>query len=112
MRGGLPHGEPTGEPTGERSASPRTEAIPGQLYSGRARQSISTSARGSSSKRSLLILMHMCSGQAARTTEIMSIRHQNTSNGGIRNVFIDRGMVLFVTAYHKGYEFSEHTKIV
>ena len=56
--------------------------------------------------------MHMYLGQAARTTKIMSIRHQNTSNGGIRNVFIDRGMVLFVTAYHKGYEFSKHTKIV
>jgi hypothetical protein len=61
----------------------------------------------------ILVLMHMCSGQAARATEIMSIRHRNMSNGGIRrNVFIDRGLVLFVTAYHKGYELSEHTKII
>jgi hypothetical protein len=27
-------------------------------------------------------------------------------------VFIDRGLVLFVTAYHKGYEFTERTKII
>ena len=58
------------------------------------------------------MLMHLAGGQAARAPEIISIRHRNTANGGIRNVFIDRGMVLFVTAYHKGYEYSEQTKII
>ena len=55
----------------------------------------------------LLILMHITGGQAARAPEIISIRHRNTANGGVRNIFIDAGLVLFVTAYHKGYEYSE-----
>lgn len=37
----------------------------------------------------LLILMHLTGGQAARASEIISIRHRNTTNGGVRNVFID-----------------------
>ena len=60
----------------------------------------------------LLMLMHLAGGQAARAPEIISIQHRNTANGGIRNVFIDGGMVLYVTAYHKGYEYSEQTKII
>jgi superfamily II DNA helicase RecQ len=60
----------------------------------------------------LLVLMHFCGGQAARAPEIIGIRHRNTTNGGVRNVFIDDGLVMFVTAYHKGYEFSEQTKLI
>jgi hypothetical protein len=60
----------------------------------------------------LLILMHLTGGQAARAPEIISIRHRNTANGGIRNIFIDGGLVLFVTAYHKGYEYSEKAKLI
>lgn len=60
----------------------------------------------------LLILVHLTGGQAARAPEIISIRHRNTANGGIRNIFLDGGLVLFVTAYHKGYEYSEKTKLI
>jgi superfamily II DNA helicase RecQ len=60
----------------------------------------------------LLVLMHLTGGQAARAPEIISIRHQNSSNGGVRNIFIDDGLVLFVTAYHKGYEYSEKAKLI
>jgi superfamily II DNA helicase RecQ len=60
----------------------------------------------------LLALKHFGGGQAARAWEIIGIRHRNTSNGGVRNVFIDDRLVMFVTAYHKGYEFSEKTKLI
>jgi hypothetical protein len=33
-------------------------------------------------------------------------------NGGVWNVFIDRGLVLFVIAYYKGYEFIKWIKII
>ena len=59
-----------------------------------------------------MALKHVVGGQAARAWEIIGIRHRNTSNGGVRNVFIDDGLVMFVTAYHKGYEFSEKTKLI
>ena len=60
----------------------------------------------------LLILMHCTGGQAARATEIIGIRHQNTRNGGVRNIFVEDGLVVFVTSYHKGYEFSEKIKVI
>src|SRR6187402_3553284 len=60
----------------------------------------------------LLVLKHFSGGQAARAWEIIGIRHRNTSNGGVRNIFIDDGLVMFVTAYHKGYEFSEKVKLI
>lgn len=60
----------------------------------------------------LLILTHLVGGQAARAPEIIGIRHRNTTNGGVRNIFVDQGLVMFVTAYHKGYEFSERTKLI
>jgi hypothetical protein len=60
----------------------------------------------------LLILMHYIRGQSARATEIMGIRYQNTCNGGVRNIFIEDGLVCFVTSYYKRYESSEKLKVI
>jgi superfamily II DNA helicase RecQ len=60
----------------------------------------------------LLVLMHMTGGQPARGPEILSIRTRNTAAGKLRNVFIEDGLVVFVTLYHKGYEMSAQEKIV
>ena len=60
----------------------------------------------------LLILMHITGGQPARGTEILSLRHRNTMQGGHRNVFIEDGTVVFVTKYHKGYQMSGDVKII
>jgi hypothetical protein len=59
-----------------------------------------------------LILMHLVGGAPARAPEIISIRHRNMKNGGVRNIFMDGGMISFVTAYHKGYEYGEKTKLI
>ena len=58
------------------------------------------------------MLTHMAGGQLARGPEIMSIRHSNTVKGGHRNIFIEDGMVVFVTRYYKGYSVSGDVKII
>jgi superfamily II DNA helicase RecQ len=63
-------------------------------------------------REKLLALMHMTAGQPARATEILSIRHSNTIKGGHRNIFIEDGMVVFVTRYHKGYAVSGDVKVI
>ena len=60
----------------------------------------------------LLVLMHMTGGQPARGPEILSVRHRNTVQGGHRNLFIEDGMVVFVTRYHKGFEVQGDVKII
>jgi superfamily II DNA helicase RecQ len=63
-------------------------------------------------REKLVALMHMTGGQPARATEILSVRHSNTVKGGHRNIFIEDGMVVFVTRYHKGYVTSGDIKII
>ncbi|KAH7159302.1 hypothetical protein DER46DRAFT_472399, partial [Fusarium sp. MPI-SDFR-AT-0072] len=41
-----------------------------------------------------------------RVTEISGIRHQNTMNGGVRNVLAHNGMMCIVTLYHKGFRLT------
>jgi hypothetical protein len=63
-------------------------------------------------REKLAVLMHISGGQPARGLEILSVRHSNTVQGGHRNVFIEDGMVVFVTRYHKGYNLSGDVKII
>jgi len=58
------------------------------------------------------VLMHMTGGQPARTPEILGLRMWNTENGGVRNIFIDNGVVCFVTMYHKGFTRTNTPKII
>jgi hypothetical protein len=58
----------------------------------------------------LAMLMHISGGQPARGLELLSVRHSNTVQGGHCNVFIENGMVVFVTRYHKGYNLSQGAK--
>ncbi|KAK3933608.1 P-loop containing nucleoside triphosphate hydrolase protein [Diplogelasinospora grovesii] len=60
----------------------------------------------------LLMVMHMVGGQPARAPEIIGIRHSNTANGGLRNIFAHQGMMCFVTMYHKNYQSSEQVKVI
>jgi RecQ family ATP-dependent DNA helicase len=60
----------------------------------------------------LWVLMHLCGGQPARAPELLGIRWKNTAYGGVRNIFIEEGLVAFVTTYHKGYRSSGNIKIV
>ena len=63
-------------------------------------------------REKLLVLMHITGGQPARAPEILSVRHSNTMTGGCRNIFIEDGMVVYATSYHKGYTMSGDVKII
>ena len=60
----------------------------------------------------LWICMHLCGGQPARAPELLGMRWKNTAYGGVRNIFIEEGLVAFVATYHKGYRSSGNIKII
>ncbi|KAF7139734.1 hypothetical protein CNMCM5793_007669 [Aspergillus hiratsukae] len=60
----------------------------------------------------LLIVCHLTSGQPARGTEILSLRHVNTWHGQHRGIFVENGLVGLVTAYHKGYHMTGSTCLI
>lgn len=60
----------------------------------------------------LLLLVHITSGQPARGTELLTLRHMNTLNGHHRSIFIENGLVGTVTSYHKGYNVTGTLKII
>ncbi|KAI9035075.1 uncharacterized protein KD926_004657 [Aspergillus affinis] len=63
-------------------------------------------------KEKLAVLIHISSGQPARSPELISIQHQNTETNVRRNIFIEDGIVAFVTAYHKGFYASNDIKLI
>jgi hypothetical protein len=60
----------------------------------------------------LLILIYIIGRQPARTPEILSVQHKNIAKGNHRNLFVEDGLVVFVTQYHKGYAMSSDIKII
>ncbi|OHE98662.1 zinc knuckle [Colletotrichum orchidophilum] len=60
----------------------------------------------------LWMLMHMVAGQPAQASELAGIRHSNTANGGVRNVFTHDDMICFVTSYHKNDRQTGTTKVI
>jgi hypothetical protein len=60
----------------------------------------------------LLLLIHITGGQPARGTELLSLQPYNTQHGLWRSIFIENGLVSFVTSYYKGYSVSGSTRII
>lgn len=62
-------------------------------------------------KEELFVLVHLSAGAPARGTELITVMHRNPQQGrGQRGVFIDDGMVVFATSYHKNYQHSKTKK--
>jgi hypothetical protein len=62
-------------------------------------------------KEELFALVHLSAGAPARGTELITVMHRNPQQGrGQRGVFIDDGMVVFATSYHKNYQHSKTKK--
>jgi hypothetical protein len=59
----------------------------------------------------LIAVAHLTGGQLARGPKILSIRFRNTPKG-LRNVFIDIGLIMLGTSYHKGYIASRKLKVI
>ena len=60
----------------------------------------------------LSILFLIRGGQPPRAPELLSIRTSNSSETGLRNIFIEKGLFYFVTFYYKSYTISGSTKII
>ena len=58
------------------------------------------------------MLVHITGGQPARGTELLTLRWRNSDRCEMRNVFIEHGLVSFVTSYHKNYSVSSTTKLI
>jgi hypothetical protein len=64
-------------------------------------------------KEQLLALVHLSAGAPARATELISIQRENGPDArSHRGVFIDDGLVAFVTSYHKGFSASQSPKTI
>ena len=63
-------------------------------------------------REKLAVTVHLTAGQPSRAPELLSIRYCNTTARGVRNLFIEDGLVTFVTHYHKGYFVSGDIKII
>ena len=59
----------------------------------------------------LSILVHITGGQPTSGVELMSIRHRNAPDAK-RNIFIDDGMVTFVSHYVKGFNVENDGKLL
>ena len=63
-------------------------------------------------REKLLAMVHVTGGQPGRTGEILGLRFRNTGQGGVRNIFVQRGMVCFVVWYHKNMRSVDQAKVV
>jgi superfamily II DNA helicase RecQ len=63
-------------------------------------------------RRDLLALVHMTGGLPARGTELVTVQYKNSPNGDSRGIFIEDGLVVYVTAYHKGAGSSGKSKVI
>src|SRR2546423_4436919 len=60
----------------------------------------------------LLFCCHFTRGQPSQAPEILSVRHQNTSNGGICNIGVEHGLMFYTPKTHKNYMQTNNMKIV
>jgi hypothetical protein len=60
----------------------------------------------------LLVLMHISGGQPARGTEVVTVQYKNGADGDIRGLFVEDGLVVFVTMYNKTMGMSAKAKVI
>jgi len=60
----------------------------------------------------LLFACHFSGGPPPRAPEILSIRHRNTFNGGLRNIGVDDGLLYYAPRTSKGFMKTGKEKIV
>ncbi|KAK2053900.1 hypothetical protein LY76DRAFT_497946, partial [Colletotrichum caudatum] len=44
--------------------------------------------------------------------ELLAVRHRNTADGDVRNITMDRGLVMIIPGIHEGYTRSEREKVI
>lgn len=64
-------------------------------------------------KERLIVLVHISAEAPARSTELISVQCENGKFArSQRGIFIDNGLVTFVTTYYKGFSDSQSMKTV
>ena len=63
-------------------------------------------------KEKLAILTHVVGSQPSRVPELLSLQYINTETNQRRNIFIEDGIVMLVSAYYKGFYASNDVKII
>ena len=60
----------------------------------------------------LLVAVHMTGGQPARGTELVTVTYKNMPNGQSRGIFVENGLMVYVTMYHKGIGHAGTAKVI
>ena len=60
----------------------------------------------------LWALMYLYNGQLVRIPELLGIQWKNTVYSGVRNIFIEENLVIFVVIYYKRYRNNGNIKII
>ena len=63
-------------------------------------------------RQHLLALVHMTGGLPPRGTELVTVQYKNSPNGDSRGIFIEDGLVVYMTAYHKNIGSTGNSKII
>ena len=63
-------------------------------------------------KKELLVLFYLLGGGPPRSPELGSIRYKNSENSGLRNLFLENHLFIYITKYHKGYNQSAKPKLI
>lgn len=63
-------------------------------------------------RRMLAALVHMTGGAPPRATELVTVQYRNSVNGDSRGIFIEDGLVVFVTKYHKNIGQTGQGKVI
>ncbi|RFN42597.1 ATP-dependent dna helicase, partial [Fusarium flagelliforme] len=101
--------QPQGQGKARRKVWIDNERRDGKPFQARAVQSYGQTFNGFMER--MFMLMYMMS-QPGRVTEITGVRHQNTINGGVRNILAHNGMMCMVTLYHKGFRLTGQAKVI
>lgn len=60
----------------------------------------------------LAALVHITGGAPPQATELVTVQYRNSSNGDSRGIFIEDGLVVFVTKYHKNVGQTGKGKVI
>lgn len=63
-------------------------------------------------RHGLIVLVHMTGGLPARASELVTIQYKNSANGESRGLFIEDGLVVYVTMYHKNIGTTGSAKVI
>ena len=60
----------------------------------------------------LLVLVHMTGRLPGRGTEVVTVQHTNMANRESRGIFVEHGLMVYVTMYYKGIRASMKAKVI